>query len=81
MLTVQYAKNPAYANADGTCISMTVKFAEFNEELPFGATPHDPMPYGVELYNRAIAGEFGDIAPFIAPPELPQPTTEGAQVL
>ena len=77
MLTIEYAKDPAYADADGTCVSLTVKFAEFAEELPFGATPRDPMPYGVELYNRAVAGEFGEIAP----PDMPQPTTEGAQVL
>jgi hypothetical protein len=64
MLTVDSATNPCYANIDGTCISLEVKFAEFDEVMPFGATPHDPMPYGVELFNRAIAGEFGPIAPF-----------------
>jgi hypothetical protein len=81
MLTIEYAQNPAYADADGTCVSLLVKFAEFAEELPFGATPHDPMPYGVELYNRAIAGEFGPIAPFVAPPAQDQPLTQGAQTL
>ena len=81
MLTIEYAKNPVYANSEGTTVSLTVKFAEFNEELPFGATPHDPMPYGVELYHRAVAGEFGPIAPFVAPPTQDQPLTQGAQTL
>jgi len=49
--------------------------------MPFGATSHDPMPYGVELFERAKAGEFGEVAPFVAPPEIAQPATTGAQSL
>ena len=67
-------------------------FEEFEEELPFNATPHDSMPYGVELFNRAIAGEFGPIIDFdVAHPGVrealantasqPQPTVQGAQTL
>jgi hypothetical protein len=68
MLTIQYAKNPAYSSESNQTIDLTVKFVEFAEEMHFGATPFDPMPYGVELYNRAVAGEFGPIAPYVAPP-------------
>lgn len=68
MLTIQYAKNPVYSSEEGNCINLTVKFVEFAEEMGFGATPFDPMPYGVELYNRALTGEFGSIAPYIPPP-------------
>lgn len=67
MLTIESATNPVYGCPDGTCIVLQVKFEEFEEALPFGATPYDDMPYGVELYERALAGEFGDIAPFVAP--------------
>lgn len=67
MLTIESAVSPVYAAEDGTCITLQVKFAEFEEVLPFGATPYDVMPYGVELYNRAVAGEFGPIAPYVAP--------------
>jgi hypothetical protein len=81
MLTIESATNPVYSSADGICISLQVKFAEFAEVMPFGATPYDSMPYGVELYNRALAGEFGAIAPFVAPPEPVHPTTQGAQTL
>jgi len=80
MLTIEYANNPVYDNAEGTGISLMVKFEEFAEVLPFGATPYDPMPYGVELYNNALAGMYGPIAPYV-PPEPPQPVTEGAQTL
>lgn len=81
MLTIESATNPVYANAEGTCIALDVKFAEFEEVTPFGATSYDSMPYGVELYNRALAGEFGAIAPYVAPPEFGQPISRGAQTL
>lgn len=80
MLTIEYAKDPVYADVAGTCISLIVKFVEFADEMPFGATPYDSMPYGVELFNRAKAGEFGDIVPYVAPTE-DQPVTTGTQTL
>lgn len=67
MITIQYAKDPVYGSVDGQIIDLTVKFVEFSNEMPFGATPYDPMPYGAELYNRAVAGEFGPIAPYVPP--------------
>lgn len=36
--------------------------------IPFTASPDDPMEYGVEIYNKCIAGDFGPIADFIPPP-------------
>ena len=81
MLTIESATNPAYSNTEGTLITLEVKFLEFDEIMPFGASAHDTMPYGVELYERAKAGEFGEIAPYVAPPETAQPTTQGAQTL
>lgn len=80
MLTVQYAKDPVWNDTTGNAILLTVKFEEFNQELPFTATTYDDMPYGVDLYNRAVAGEFGPIAPYV-PPEPIQPEVEGAQNL
>ena len=70
MLTIEYAHTPVYAAEDGSSISLMVKFKEFEEEMPFGATSFDVMPYGVELHNRAKAGEFGAIGPFVPPPDL-----------
>ena len=81
MFTLEYAKDPVWASNDGQSIQLTVKWAEFNEEHPFGATSYDPMPHGVDLYNRAKAGEFGEIAPYVAPPEPEQPQTQGSQTL
>jgi hypothetical protein len=81
MFTLQYAKNPVYLNKEETFINLIVKFEEFAEEMPFGASPNDPEPHGVDLYNRAKAGEFGEVAPYVAPipPTIdfePTPTPE-----
>ena len=83
MLTIESAKNPVWNDADHTSILLIVKFAEFEEEMPFTATPYDPMPYGVDLYNRALTGAFGEIGPYVSLPTAtePQPTTTGAQTL
>jgi hypothetical protein len=67
MFTLEYAKNPVWNSPDGQCIFLTVKWEEFKEELPFGATSFDPEPWGVDLFNRAVAGEFGEVAPYVAP--------------
>lgn len=67
MFTLEYANNPVWNNADGTAIMLTVKWEEFKEELPFGATSYDVEPWGVNLFNRAVAGEFGEVAPYVAP--------------
>lgn len=77
MLTLQYAKNPVWNSEDGQQIELIVKWEEFAEEMPFNATSFDNMSYGVDLYNRAKAGEFGEIAPYI-PPQISElmPTTE-----
>ena len=72
MFTLQYAKDPIWDNAEGTCIKLTVKFVEFNEELPFGATSYDTELHGRDIFNRAKAGEFGAIATYVPPPE-PEP--------
>ena len=67
MFTLEYAKDPFWNNEEGTCIHLTVKWEEFVEEMPFGATSYDPEPWGVDLFNRAKAGEFGEVKPFVKP--------------
>jgi hypothetical protein len=79
MFTLEYAKDPFYNNEEGTAIHLTVKWAEFNEEMPFGATSYDTEAHGRDLYNRAKAGEFGEVAAYVAPPEPIQPQSSGTQ--
>jgi hypothetical protein len=45
-------------------------------EVPFTAAPNDSEAHGREIYQRIVAGEFGEIAPFEPrplPPSLPTP--------
>lgn len=59
------AQNPTYTeNGD---IDLTVLFAEIGEPVPFTASMHDTEPHGRELYTRAMQGEFGPVAPCLAP--------------
>lgn len=85
MFTPIYIANPRYENQDQTVIGLDVKFAELGDILlPFGATENDVEEHGRQLYARAIAGEFGPIAPYVPPevtPAADQPTTTGTQTL
>jgi hypothetical protein len=79
MLTIESASSPQFADASGNVILLNVKFKEFEEVLPFHAMPNDSTEYGVELYNRAVAGEFGTVLPYVPPTD--QPETQGTQTL
>jgi hypothetical protein len=47
--------------------------------IPFTASPNDP--HGADLYAQALAGNFGPVAEYVAPPEPAQPIVDGAQTL
>lgn len=78
MLTVQHAHSPVYKNEEHTMIDLMVKFEEFQNELPFTASPTDSAEHGVDLFYKAEKGLFGEVAPFVPPP---QPKVVGAQDL
>jgi hypothetical protein len=78
-LNLTYANNPKWANKEHTLIDVVARFEEINEDLPFTADPNDPEEHGRDIYAKALAGEFGVIAEYIAPLPLqvpPQPTKE-----
>jgi len=85
MFTLKYAKNPQWNDEQKTQILLTIKWEEFVEEMPFNACSWDPEAHGVDLFNRAAAGEFGAISPFVSflPPAIDfEPTpTSGTQTL
>lgn len=60
------AKNPSFARQDHSLIDLIVHFDELGE-VPFTACAFDVMPYGIELYNRALSGEFGQISSYKEP--------------
>ena len=74
-LTLISARAPSWANAEHTVINLFVKFEETAEqfgELEFTATPDDVEPHGRDIFQRAKAGEFGPVAPYIVTPERAQ---------
>ncbi len=58
--------NPQWANAANTAINLVLVTDELGA-IPFTATPDDSTSYGPEIYELAVAGEFGDIAPYEPP--------------
>lgn len=56
-----------FASADNKSITMRVKFTHLPMEVDFLAMPTDIEAHGQELYQRALAGEFGPVAEYIVP--------------
>jgi hypothetical protein len=67
MYTTEYIKDCVYANPESTIINCIVKFSKFDIEQPFSANKNDPEEHGREIFARLISGEFGTIAPYVAP--------------
>lgn len=55
------ARQPA--RAENGAIDLLVTFQGLGE-VPFTALPDDPEPHGRAIYASAIAGDFGQIAPY-----------------
>lgn len=55
-------RNPRWANVAHTLIDVEVQFSHMPEEwVWFTASPNDTTSYGVDIYNKAIEGKFGQI--------------------
>ncbi len=59
--------NVRWANQAQTIIDCEVEFEGIGL-APFSATQVDIHGHGSEIFGRAVAGEFGSIAPYEAPP-------------
>jgi hypothetical protein len=73
--------NQKWANAESTLIDCVVTFDHIGEPVPFTANPNDTEAHGREIFERAAAGEFGEVAAYVPPPEPVKEvqTTEVAQ--
>jgi hypothetical protein len=67
-MNVEYAKDPVWANAEHTLITLTVRFAEIPEDLPFSASPNDVEVHSRAIFAAAAAGKYGPIAEYTVPP-------------
>lgn len=72
------ARNPKWSNSAHTAIDIEVNFDHLDfEYVPFTADPNDlGEAHSVEIYNRAVAGDFGTIAAY-----EPQPDITGAAAM
>ncbi|WP_256583208.1 MULTISPECIES: tail fiber assembly protein [Pseudomonas] len=65
MMKVLSARTPCWNDQAHTTLNLYVTFEETREslgEIIFTASPDDPELHGRELFERAVALEFGDIA-------------------
>lgn len=66
-LTYNLVSDPLWANSSQTAINVTVKFDHLPVAVPFTAADDPTCTHAAEIFQRAVAGDFGEIAPFIAP--------------
>lgn len=71
----EYVKNCYWENAEQTIFSCTVKYEEFPEEVPAGITLSDSYAHIQLIWNNAMTGMYGTIAPYNPIPEEPIPPT------
>lgn len=85
MFSIESATDLVWTNAEQTNFKCNVKFSEFGEILPCGVNATDHYAHIKTLWANGVAGVYGPIAPYVAPPEpeptLPQeqPTQTGAE--
>lgn len=61
--------NPRWANAEHTAIDCEITTSQFGEEvLPFTADQNDVEPHGRAIFADLVAGKYGPIAEYVAPP-------------
>jgi len=68
-------RNCKWATEDHSSIECEVFFDDINSEewTPFCANPNDHYEHGREIFARAAAGEFGEVAEYVPPPPPPKP--------
>jgi hypothetical protein len=77
-ITIIDAKTPRWENKENSRIILDVLFEHLKSDgyVYFVADPSDIYQHGVELYNRAVAGEFGEIGNYVPVPKATDSTGE-----
>lgn len=67
--TLVSATSPVYADPGNQTVRLKCVFAEIPSfgEVDFLATPNDVEPHGREILASALAGQFGEIGPYVPP--------------
>jgi len=72
-MIIESVTDPSWDNAEHTLITCTVKFGHFDDAMPFTASVYDVEAHGRAIYADLVAGRYGEIAEYIAPPAPPPP--------
>ena len=64
MYIVQEAKNPRYSAEDKSSIDLEVKFAGWEQFIPFNARSDDSEQHGRLIYREAKQGKYGPVVPY-----------------
>lgn len=74
--------SPQWANSEHTAINCEITTSQFGDEvLPFTASQNDVEAHGRAIFANIVAGTYGPIAEYVAPPEPVQPAVDGTQTL
>ncbi|MEN5300430.1 hypothetical protein ABE530_19165 [Brucella sp. TWI559] len=63
---IKSVKNLQWRNVEHTLLSCTVDL-EGAGIIPFATAAHETTPYGQEIWQKAVAGEYGSISEYVAP--------------
>ncbi|TNI12692.1 hypothetical protein [Aeromonas veronii] len=61
-IEIIHAENPRQFDGDSETITLDVLFSHLPDAIQFTARKDDIEPHGQALYERTVAGEFGEIA-------------------
>lgn len=60
-------KSPKFTSESNFSIDIICDIKHIGNAILFTASKTDSTLYGRDLYKRAVAGEFGDVAEYVAP--------------
>lgn len=64
-------RNPVWADAEHTMIDCEITNTVYGDEvLPFTACANDVEAHGQRIFSDLVAGVYGPIAEYVAPPKV-----------
>lgn len=66
-ITITNAMQPTWMNAEHTLLNLLVKFEHLCGVVTFTASSTDIEPHGRLIFERAAAGEYGEVAEYAHP--------------
>lgn len=66
-MTILSAQNPKWLDVEHTTINLEIQFEHLSDLVVFTASTIDIEPHGRLIFERAAAGEYGEVVEFIPP--------------